>query len=861
MDGTKFFQGRRAVYLTAFLIPFIMTQVFWAICGVYPFGDHSILTGDMNIEFVNFYAYFINSFGSSNDWSYMLAKTLGGDFPGLAAFQLHDPLLLLLFLFPGDRIAAGIELVFSLQISLAGLFASVLLNRRYRLTWMSLIFSTGYAFSSFFFGYLVLTIYFGALAILPLVLYFFLKYLDEDGGPVPFIICASLLIYLNYHMGFMMCLFLAILYISRIIADTSRVRRFLPLLISGITILLINGFFLVRIGLSLIGEKTTEGADYGFYRRFPMNQLFAGMFAGCARNDLRPLIYCGLVPFLFAVVYFLLSTVKIREKLANLFVISVVAVSMWINTLDAVWHGFNNPEGFYWRYAYYISITVLVLGYKGYIALSEDEDIQDGKKKRYIAVAALILLLYMVWLLITKNAYMDRTRFVLNMVLILVFAAISLILTGMKKLKGPAVALLLVISACEMLYSAKTAYLCLNLEADTLPVMADFKQDYNDIDDVISFIKEEDDGFYRIEKDFDRAINDPSMFDYTGMSHDSSCEKDAILDWLVNFGFCKTVYYTYYNGGSTAFVDDLFGIRYYVSKYDSIEKPYEIMPYKGKYHAYHNEQALPMAYAAPEGLKDCDISDGNTFEKQNLIASFWTKDPIYVKAGYEVSTEGAVETEKGHYVRTGDEAYIVYDIPITHEMPLYFYFYAPERQNAEVFVNEESYDAYFTVNHWNTLCAGTFSKGDVVKIRMKMNDAEITISEPCFYYEDAGALKAWSEAARKLNGSVGEISKITSSHFTFTTDGSEGNVIVSIPYEKAWIVTIDGEAAVTKPAVGMLMGIEVPAGTHTIDMKYRPEGTGAGILLSCAGIIMLVCIFAKGRVLSRKKIVEKVENI
>ena len=92
MDGTKFFQGRRAVYLTAFLIPFIMTQVFWAICGVYPFGDHSILTGDMNIEFVNFYAYFINSFGSSNDWSYMLAKTLGGDFPGLAAFQLHDPL-------------------------------------------------------------------------------------------------------------------------------------------------------------------------------------------------------------------------------------------------------------------------------------------------------------------------------------------------------------------------------------------------------------------------------------------------------------------------------------------------------------------------------------------------------------------------------------------------------------------------------------------------------------------------------------------------------------------------------------------------------------------------------------------------
>ena len=84
------------IFLCSFLIPFFMVQVFWAICRMYPFGDNSILTGDMNVEFVNFYAYFINTLKTNNDWSYMLTKTLGGDFPGLAAFQLHDPLLLLL---------------------------------------------------------------------------------------------------------------------------------------------------------------------------------------------------------------------------------------------------------------------------------------------------------------------------------------------------------------------------------------------------------------------------------------------------------------------------------------------------------------------------------------------------------------------------------------------------------------------------------------------------------------------------------------------------------------------------------------------------------------------------------------------
>lgn len=860
MNRTGFFSSHKAITGCAFAIPFLMMQVFWAVCGVYPFGEHSILTGDMNIEFVNFYAYFINTFGSKNDWSYMLAKTLGGDFPGLAAFQLHDPLLFILFLFPKDNIATGIELVFSLQVSFAGLAASVLLNNRYKRSWMSLLFSTGYAFSSFFFGYLVLTIYFGALAILPLVLYFFLKFLDEGKNSVWFVITASLLIYFNYHMGFMMCLFLAVLYISMIIEDPSRIKRFLPLALSALTILLINGFFLVRIGLSLLGEKTTEGADYGFYRRFPMNQLFAGMFAGCARNDLRPLIYCGVAPLLFAVVYFLLSSVSIREKLANLFVIAVVSISMWINAFDAIWHGFNNPEGFYWRYAYYISITVIVLGYKGFVSINDEK--ADGRKKiRYTTASALILVGYMLWLIIAGNAYMDRMRFVINVLLVAAFAVITIITISRKNLQTAGFILIFAISVCEMIMSSKTAYLCLNKEGEELPAMADFKEDYHNIEDVISYVRSGDEGFYRIEKDFDRAINDPSMFDYVGLSHDSSCEKDAILDWLVNFGFCKTVYYTYYNGGSTSFVDDLFGIKYYISQYDSIEKPYEIMPYDGKYHAYHNAAALPMAYIAPQGLEDCDISSGNTFEKQNLLASFWSDDPIYIKALPEITLEGADEPEKGHYIRTEEEGYIIYDIPITYELPLYFYFYAPGRQNGEVYVNDECYDAYFTVNHWNTLCAGTFKKGDVVSIRMKITDEELVISEPCFYYEDTDALAEWAKAADKLNGQIGQVSEITSSHLSFETDCTEPEtVIVSLPYESAWTIRCDGEKLAAGPAIGMLTSFEVPAGTHVIDMKYTPEGQGVGIVLSVIGIILLVCIFAKGRVVSQRKIVEKVEN-
>ena len=834
MKFEKVKESRIVLYICAFIIPFVMMMIFWKICGIYPFGEHSILTGDMDVEFVNFYTYFINTFKTKNDWSYMLAKTIGGDYPGLAAFQLHDPLLLLLFFFPGDKIAVGIEFVFSLQISIAGLTASILLNERYERSWMSLLFSTAYAFSSFFFGYLVLTIYFGALAVLPLVLFFFLKFLDDGQSLVGFVISAAYYIFVNYHMGFMLVIFLVILYISRIIADTSYIRRLPSLALAGVTTLLIDGFFLIRTGLSLMGEKTTEGADYGFYRRFPMNQLFAGLFSGCARNDLRPLIYASAAALFFAVVYLLHKRISIRDKIANVFVIAAVAVSMWINSIDAVWHGFNNPEGFYWRYAYYISITVIVMAYKGFISFADD---REDRSKRPVMLAAVILLAYMGWLTIVHNPYLDRPRLILNVCLVIMTAILGILVKSVR-FRMIGFVLLMGLSIGDMLYNSETAYISLNSEGRDLPLMADFKDDYHNISDVISYVKSQDDGFYRIEKDFDRAINDPSMFDYIGLSHDSSCEKDEILDWLVNFGFCKTVYFTYYNGGSTSFVDNLFGIKYYISQFDSVNKPYEIMLYDGKYYAYRNGNALPMAFTAPEGLSDYDINEGNTFEKQNRPASLWNDRPVFIKADPDVSLSGAKE-EEGRYVRTDEEGYIIYDITITEKMPLYFYFYAPGRQNGEVFVNGESRDVYFTVNHWNTLCAGVFEPQDKVEIKMQILEDELEITESCFYYEDPDALREWADAAGKLNESVGTVNEITSSDLMFSTDSAKKETIVmSIPYEDSWRITCDGKRIKSAPVIEQLMSFQVPEGRHIIEMKYIPKGTGAGIAVSIIGIIL-----------------------
>ncbi|HAG68702.1 MAG TPA: hypothetical protein DCL38_01865 [Lachnospiraceae bacterium] len=852
MNAHKLIRSKAFLYISAFLIPFLMVQIFFALCRVYPFGPFSILTGDMDIEFVNFYAYFINIFRSKNDFSYMLAKTIGGDYPGLAAFQLHDPLLFILFLFPGDKIAYGIELLFSLQVSIAGLSASVLLNNRYRRSFASLIFSTAYSFCSFFFAYLVLTIYFGCLAILPLVVYFFLRFVEEDSCYLPFVLITVLYIFINYHMGFMLVIFLVLLYISLCIMKPACLKRLPSLFHAGIVILLTDGFFLIRTGLSLIGEKTVEGADYGFYRRFPMNQVFAGFFSGSAENDLRPLIYCSVAAVFFALIYFASGEYGLREKLGALFLFMSLMVSMWINTLDAVWHGFNNPEGFYWRYAYFISLITIVLGYKGFISFF------DGKcSVRLLIVPCAVLSLYLLWLFITGDTYVDNRDKVINLLIILCTALLCLFVRHAKEsalksgriYKCAGLALLFLVSAADMLHNSVNAYLSLNSNEGILPEMAGFREDYHTIGEAVGFVKQEDKGFYRLEKEFDRAVNDPAMFDYIGLSHDSSCEKDEILDWLKNFGFCKTVYYTYYNGGSTSFVDAFFGIRYLISQFDEVLKPYEHLPYSGKYHVYKNSLALPMAYIAPEGLPVLDDTQGDTFAKQNLIASCWFEDgsktdrhDIYLPAEYETVLHGVREESPGKYVSESGEGSIDYTIRITSEMPLYLFFEAPHRQGAELFVNGESRGLYFTENHWNVLGAGYFKKGESISISLKLLGDSLEITAPRFYYEDRDRLAEWAKRAGKLNKGIGEVTEISSSHLTFEADSKEEEqlAVLSIPFDTGWRVRLNGRSVKQEPVMDMLMGIRLPAGPNSIELRYIPHGTFAGLAVSLIGIVMLV---------------------
>ncbi len=134
--------------------------------------------------------------------------------------------------------------------------------------------------------------------------------------------------------------------------------------------------------------------------------------------------------------------------------------------------------------------------------------------------------------------------------------------------------------------------------------------------------------------------------------------------------------------------------------------------------------------------------------------------------------------------------------------------------------------------------------GDTVKISLKLIDEDIRITEAGFYYEDEEAIREWSRLAGALNEGIGELNEITSSHLTFSTSSAEDRlVVVSLPYDRSFRITVDGKRVKPVPALEMLMGMEIPAGEHSVEMRYIPRGTVVGALVSAAGIVMFVIFF------------------
>ena len=475
--------NKAILYLGSFTLPAVLLLTVLAYRGFAPFGDKSLLIMDMSGQYVEFYNAL--KFG---DIFFSWSKALGTNYTGVFAYYVSSPFSLLTLLFSDEAMPLCILLLTLLKIGLAGLTFTVYGTRRFELGGIPMLtFSCAYALMSYNIAYSMCLMWLDGVIWLPVIL-LGIEYIIADSRWGLF--CASLTVALisNYYVSYMLILFTGLYFITRCFEECLTLRSLLHC--SGIYVLSGCGaagagaFFLLPAFLSHFDGKLAEGSlGYGELYTFAWHDFFRKLLLGgydSITNSGAPFVYCGFLVAVFAVNFFFLSDISWRKKLSGGVLLSFMALSMWLAPIDKIWHVFQYPNWFPYRYSFLFSFVLISLACQAF---------------RQFPISS-----------------MQAARVVFAiMVLISLFINMNDVFKGLDGQFG---------------YKSFAEY-------------RQYRQDKAELlSDIDGFCR------VNSVESTDRTLNDALSFDYNGISHYSSSYLSSVNIWLKRYGLAQNYFWS-----------------------------------------------------------------------------------------------------------------------------------------------------------------------------------------------------------------------------------------------------------------------------------------------------------------------------
>ncbi len=789
MDKRK---DRCLIYLLSFIIPVTLLLFVFYLHHIFPFGDKTVMTGDLEYQFTDYLAYLKTIVFGNNDFSYSFSKNLGGSMAGFSAYYYYSPLNYLTLLFPNELLPAAEALVILLTAGFSSLTMSILLVSEMKGDFRSIAFAIAYALCGFSATYFQLIMYSGNLILFPLIILGFLRLLKDPGRRWLYLITLTLGMIFNYYSAYMICIFLSLLFICSVIAGRAGRKEAGAFIISSVEAALMSAFTLFPAVRSLTGEKNS--LSLGIYRTFSLRLLPRQFFAASFKGDISsglPNVFCGTLTLILFLLFLINRKFPLRERLIAAFLCLFLIGNFWINILNTAWHGFNQPIGFPYRYSYMLSFVLILCAHKEFV-----EKEPGGRGYRAIFI------------------------------------------------------LLTCIQAAELSFNYYDAMKYFNLAS-----MSEYREYLKDTGERLDFCVDDaeekpGDGIYRLEKYFRRTNNDAMMFDYAGLSHFSSSEKKDKINFLGKLGFRNNGNWSFYNESTTDFLESFLGIRYILSQFRTTPNFYKRLVKAQDISVFRNENALPLMFNTTEEIRDINYNgyNGDPFLLQEAIAHSLNGRDNHI---FEEAKVLSVETENLKARKEGDytwyekedkdkEAKVTITLNVKdHDSNLFAYFDAPEIEKAEIFRRKVSFGEYFSRYRWNIVSFHRTKKKEKVDITIVPGEDTLTLGKLCFYYEDRDNVKKLMD---EVKTEPSYLRKITSSHLAggITVPEDGGTVTLTIPYDKGWSIFVDGKKTENKRAAGILLSFDASPGEHEIEMKYLPEGAAAGRIVSAVTLLLLI---------------------
>ena len=809
-------KGALPFLLTAGGMALILCAVY-AVCGYWPFGPNSVMTGDLNSQYIPFYAHFYDAAREGGSLFYAGDMGPGGGAFALFAYYFASPFAWLYLFAAPETYGWLCCVVWALKITLAAVTFVWYLRRHWGPCALFVPLGWCYGLMGYSVAYAQNVLWLDSVILLPVVAAGLDDLLEGRRG-LRFVIALAAAIFANFYMGYMLCIFSALYILVHLAARPLPAgQKVLPLLgrfaLGGVTAAALSGVVLVPAVTEILTVKNT-GLEWNGGVQFSLLDLFQKFFTGNfvwadVQNGLPP-VYCGMLG-LAGLLLYLVSARPRREKLAFAALAALLVLSMWWQPLDLVWHGFSPPNWFPYRQSFLLVFWLLTLGAGAVVSAFT--------RRRAFTAGALALVLAAVVFLTRAETY-GRRRWALACVLLLASLGLAWLWQQSKgQRRRLAAGALAVLAAGELALNAAWAL----RQFEAYPV-ADYETFVADGRATVQAAEAANTGNFRVEKRFFRTLNDPMLLGFEGLTHFSSVQDGTGTMLLMALGYCNYGASYGYLGGSTAAADSLLSVGYFLDR-DGGRVPthFTASDLDTPWQVYENDNALPRALWSSGSAADFalpDTTDPFTAAETLYSALLGQETTLFTRltGGAGSAFSLTAETDGILYaVFTGTAA----DVPLT----------VNGTDAGTVLSLERSSGAVIDL--------GRVKAGDQVELSLgaEMDSAAFAIL-------DEDALAAACEAIR---ADAPAVTSWRDGAITLQTQATaDGLAVLTLPYDENWRAELDGEA-VEAQAAGYLLGVEVPAGSHTLTLTYTQPGTGTGCLLSLLGLGLTLLLLRRGR--------------
>ncbi|MBR2354499.1 MAG: YfhO family protein [Clostridia bacterium] len=876
--------------LLCFIIPAVLMYLLYLTRNLYPFGDGSVLVLDLNGQYVYFYEALRNTVYGEGSFLYTFFRGLGGEFMGMYAYYLASPLSYIVALFPQSRILEALLVIILIKVGLCGFtFGFYLHKNSTRPQKLSIIiFSVLYALSAYSVIYQNNIMWLDALIWLPLLTYS-IEQLIKNHRYKLFVISLALTVMSNYYIGYMVCIYVALYFFYYLLANSKEtlnphnerahtLRSLGRIALFSLLALAISAVIIFGAYYSLgLGKNDFSTPNWSFKTKFELLDFFTKFLPGSydtVRPNGLPNVYCGILMLLLVPVYFLTKKIKGREKIASALFIVIFVFSFIISPLDLIWHGFQNPNWLNYRYSFMLIFFLLVLAYKGL------GNIRQVGERFVACVGAIIILFAMICGKLEFSTYVEsdskllqlETVWLTALATVAIMAALMFLIRAKTEARRNMMTGILAAIVCVEVFCSSVA--CMNqFNGDVLySKYSSYNGFLSNVRPIVDRVKDEDSGFYRMEKLNHRKYNDNMALGIRGLSNSTSTLNAETIQFLNRMGYTARSHLSQYRGG-TPVNDSLLGVKYLIDSKGSqkLVHYYDEMFTEGSYTAYENPYALSIAYGVSDETKNLDLSEKMPyFSRLNKMVKTMLGHNRYGDvfrpiSGLKIKTESATVTTNStittYKQKTSDQqAYVNFTFTAKYSGEYYFYPYNSASTECELWVNNETKarEKSYLGKDTNTIYSlGWFDEGQeiTVSLRFKTGTLKLYRHYDYFWYIDRTAFDAsFDELKNGPQFLVDENYTEDCLTGTIHTDTDHQMIQTTIPYDEGWKVYLDNQEIKIYKTMDALIAFDIEeSGAHELTIAYRPSAISGGLIISCFGLLSFVAIWIVDSLLIKRK--------